>query len=143
MRRRFWCRSRGRLAKRALGVMDLIRPLYAAAFEFWGMPVSWLEIVAFVLAVAMVVCNMRVNPTAWPLAISSSLLYFLLFWDNRLYGDASLQLFFAAVALFAATGFALMLAPHTTLAVIGFVLSASLFEAVRRRRARAADGPAG
>ena len=46
----------------------------------------------------MVVFNIRVNPLGWPLAIVSSLLYFLLFWNSRLYGDASLQLFFAAVA---------------------------------------------
>ena len=47
----------------------------------------------------MVVCNIRVNVLAWPLAIAASLLYFLLFWDSRLYGEASLQLFFVVVAL--------------------------------------------
>ena len=51
------------------------------------------------LAVAMVVYNIRVNPIAWPLAIVSSLLYLLLFWDSRLYGEASLQVIFALVAL--------------------------------------------
>ncbi len=73
-------------------------PLLAAAFTLWGSAVTWLEIVAFVLAVAMVVFNIRVNPLGWPLAIVSSLLYFLLFWKSRLYGDASLQIFFAVVA---------------------------------------------
>jgi hypothetical protein len=43
--------------------------------------------------------------------------------------------FIAAIALFALTGFALLLAPGVTLAIIGLVLSASLVEAVRRRRA--------
>jgi nicotinamide mononucleotide transporter len=43
--------------------------------------------------------NIRVNPLGWPLAIVSSLLYVGLFWDSRLYGDASLQVFFAVVAL--------------------------------------------
>ena len=42
--------------------------------------------------------------------------------------------FLAALALFAATGFALLLAPEATLAAVGIVLSASLFESVRRRR---------
>jgi nicotinamide mononucleotide transporter len=46
----------------------------------------------------MVVCNIRVNPIAWPLAIASSLMYFLLFWNSKLYGDAGLQIFFAVVA---------------------------------------------
>lgn len=76
-----------------------LQPLFAPAFTLWATPVSWLEIVAFVLALAMVVLNMRVNPVAWPLAIASSLLYCALFWNSRLYGDASLQIFFAIVAL--------------------------------------------
>jgi nicotinamide mononucleotide transporter len=70
-----------------------------AAFTLWGTPVTWLEVIAFVLAIVMVLLNMRVNPIAWPLAIISSLLYFALFWDSRLYGDASLQIFFAVIAL--------------------------------------------
>jgi nicotinamide mononucleotide transporter len=73
-------------------------PLFASAFVLWGAPVTWLEVIAFVLAIAMVLFNIRVNPLGWPLAIVSSLLYFLLFWKSRLYGDASLQIFFAVVA---------------------------------------------
>ena len=69
------------------------------AFTLWGTAVSWLELVAFVLAVQMVLLNMRVNVYAWPLAIVSSLLYFALFWNSLLYGDASLQIFFAVIAL--------------------------------------------
>jgi len=73
-------------------------PLLASAFVVWGAPVTWLEVVAFVLSIAMVVLNIRVDPLGWPLAIVSSLLYFLLFWNSRLYGDASLQVFFAVIA---------------------------------------------
>jgi nicotinamide mononucleotide transporter len=73
----------------------LAAPLFASilapAFTLWGSPVTWLEIVAFVLAIAMVLCNFRVNPWAWPLAILSSALYGVLFASSRLYGEASLQ----------------------------------------------------
>ncbi|HEY2188096.1 MAG TPA: nicotinamide riboside transporter PnuC [Caldimonas sp.] len=79
-------------------VLAAAAPLLAGAFVVWGVPVTWLEVVAFALSVAMVVCNIRVNVTGWPLAIASSLLYMLLFWSSRLYGDASLQVFFAVVA---------------------------------------------
>jgi len=79
-------------------LLQAMQPLFAAAFHLWGSPVTWLEIVAFVLAVAMVVFNIRVHPVAWPLAIASSLLYFALFWSGRLYGEASLQLLFVVVA---------------------------------------------
>ena len=80
-------------------LLQAIEPFFAPAVTLWGTAVSWLEMLAFVLAVAMVLFNMRVNPIAWPLAIVSSLLYFALFWSSRLYGDASLQIFFALVAL--------------------------------------------
>lgn len=69
------------------------------AFTALGSPISWLELVAFALAIWMVVCNMRVQVLAWPLALTSSLLYFLLFWSGKLYGEASLQLLFAGLAL--------------------------------------------
>jgi nicotinamide mononucleotide transporter len=82
----------------AAGSLDSLQPLLAAAFSLWGSPVTWLEIVAFVLSVWMVVCNMRVDPRAWLLAILSSALYALLFLHSALYGEAHLQLLFIAVA---------------------------------------------
>lgn len=45
--------------------------------------------------------------------------------------------FLAAAALFAATGFAMILAPHIALTVIAVVLSASLLEVARRKLTRA------
>ncbi len=79
-------------------VLHFLQPLFADAFTLWGAPVTRLELLAFVLALAMVLCNIRVNPWGWPLAIISSLLYFGLFWNSRLYGDGGLQIFFAAIA---------------------------------------------
>lgn len=79
-------------------LLQALQPIFAAPFTLLGSPVTWLEIVAFALAIQMVVCNIRVNPIAWPLAIASSLLYFLLFWNSKLYGEAGLQIFFVVVA---------------------------------------------
>jgi nicotinamide mononucleotide transporter len=79
--------------------MALFEPLLAAAFTLLGSPVTWLEIAAFVLSVWMVVCNMRVNPLAWPLAIVASLLYGVLFAHSKLYGEAGLQVLFVVVAV--------------------------------------------
>jgi len=79
-------------------LLQSMQPLFAGAFTLWGSPVTWLEIVAFVLAVWMVVANIRVHPIAWPLAIVSSLLYLALFAGSRLYGEAGLQLVFIVVA---------------------------------------------
>lgn len=80
------------------GLLQALRPLLVAAFTLWGAPVTWAEVLAFVLSLWMVGCNIRVHAAAWPLAIVSSLLYALLFRDARLYGEASLQIFFVAVA---------------------------------------------
>lgn len=73
--------------------------LFTTAFELWGSATSWLEVLAFALALAMVGCNIRAIHWGWPLAMLSSGLYLLLFWRSRLYGDAALQAFFAALAL--------------------------------------------
>lgn len=70
----------------------------APAFILWGAPTSWLEVVAAALALVMVGCNMREVHWGWPVAIASSLLYFGVFAQARIYGDASLQIFFAIVA---------------------------------------------
>jgi nicotinamide mononucleotide transporter len=81
------------------GLLQSVRPLLVPALSLWGSPVTWAELLAFALSLAMVVCNIRVNVLGWPLTIAASLLYGLLFWDSRLYGESALQLFFVAVAL--------------------------------------------
>jgi nicotinamide mononucleotide transporter len=80
-------------------LVTLWAALIAPAFTAFGSPISWLELVAFVLAIWMVICNMRVHLLAWPLAFVSSVMYFGLFWDGKLYGEAVLQLLFAGLAL--------------------------------------------
>lgn len=72
--------------------------LFSEAFTLWGAATSWLEVVAFALALAMVGCNIREIHWGWPLAALSSLLYFALFWRHRLYAEAGLQVFFALMA---------------------------------------------
>jgi nicotinamide mononucleotide transporter len=74
------------------------RPLMVEAFTLLGSPVTWVELVAFAIAIAMVFANFCVHPVAWPLAIVSSALYALLFAQSRLYGEAALQLVFIVVA---------------------------------------------
>ncbi len=66
-------------------------PLLAPAFHLAGSDITWLEIAAVVLGLWMVLCNLRINPLGWPLAIVSSALYALLFVHSNLYGEAALQ----------------------------------------------------
>ena len=82
-------------------LLTFAHPLLAPAFKAWDVPVTWTEIVAFAVSLWMVGCEMRVHPLAWPLAMLSSLMYALLFADSKLYGEASLQLIFVAISLWA------------------------------------------
>lgn len=68
------------------------------AFSLAGTTITWLELVALVLSVWMVLCNFRVHPLAWPLAMASSALYGVLFLHSKLYGEAGLQLMFIVLA---------------------------------------------
>ncbi len=79
-------------------LLQAAKPVLVPAFALLGSPVTWLEVIAFWLSLWMVLANFKVNPIAWPLAIVSSALYALLFADSRLYGEASLQFVFIAVA---------------------------------------------
>lgn len=76
----------------------MLEAVTAPAFTAWGSPVTALEVAAFLAALAMVLANLRVHPVAWPLAIFSSAAYAVLFAQSKLYGEATLQLLFIALA---------------------------------------------
>lgn len=106
-------------ASRQAGMTDT---LFSEAFALWGGRATWAEVLGFALAVPMVLCNIRAIHWGWPLAALSSLLYLLVFWHDRLYGEAVLQIFFALMALWGwrqwlhgqmASGEALRIAPMT------------------------------
>ena len=80
------------------GLRAALGAALAPLFTLLGSPVTALELVAFVLSLAMVACNLRVNPWAWPLAIVASLLYGVLFLGSKLYGEAGLQVVFIVAA---------------------------------------------
>lgn len=73
--------------------------LFTEAFTVRGASTTWLELAAVVLSLVTVLCNIRQIHWGWPVAVVASSLYCLLFWHNRLYGNASLHLVLAAVAL--------------------------------------------
>lgn len=52
-----------------------------------------------VLALGMVACNIRQIHWGWPLAALSSVLYGLLFWHSKLYGQVGLQALFVLLSL--------------------------------------------
>lgn len=79
----------------------MLELLFEPAFVAWGVPTTWLELIAVVLAFVCVVFNVLENPIGWPFAIVSSALYTWLFVHNRIYGDAMVQVYFALAAMWA------------------------------------------
>jgi nicotinamide mononucleotide transporter len=69
------------------------------AFTLLGTAVTWLEVLAFVLALANIACNVFEIHWGWPLTIVASLLYAWLFYASKLYGEAGVNLFFAITAV--------------------------------------------
>jgi nicotinamide mononucleotide transporter len=67
--------------------------------SIWATPVTVLELVAFVLSLWMVIGNAKVRLWAWPLAITSSVLYGLLFFHSGLFAESGLQAVFVGAAL--------------------------------------------
>ena len=61
---------------------------------------TWLESIAFILGVANVTLVVRRSLWNYPVALVMVSLYALLFWRERLYSDAALQLFFFALNLY-------------------------------------------
>ena len=73
--------------------------LGAPAFTLAGYAASRAELLGAVLGLCMAVCNIRVNPLAWPLGIASAALYALVFHNAGLQGNALLQGLFITVSL--------------------------------------------
>ncbi len=65
------------------------------AFTLLGTAVTWLEVIAFVLALANIACNVYEVHWGWPLSIVASVLYAWLFFESKLYGETGVNLFFA------------------------------------------------
>ena len=73
--------------------------MLATAFTLLGTAVTWLELLAFVLALANIACNVFEIHWGWPLTIVASVLYAWLFYASKLYGEAGVNLFFAVTAV--------------------------------------------
>ena len=73
--------------------------MFDTALILFGTPVTWLEVIAFVLAVANIACNVFEIHWGWPLSVIASALYAWLFFASKLYGEAGVNVFFAVTAV--------------------------------------------
>jgi nicotinamide mononucleotide transporter len=73
--------------------------MFDTAFTLLNTPVTWLEVLAFVLALANIACNVAEIHWGWPLTLAASALYAWLFYASGLYGEGSVNVFFALTAV--------------------------------------------
>jgi nicotinamide mononucleotide transporter len=73
--------------------------MFDTAFTLINTPVTWLEVIAFVLALANISCNVAEIHWGWPLTLAASALYAWLFYASGLYGEGSVNVFFALTAM--------------------------------------------
>lgn len=73
--------------------------MFDTALTLFGTPVTWLEVLAFVLALANIACNVFEIHWGWPLTVVASALYAWLFFVSKLYGEAGVNVFFAVTAV--------------------------------------------
>jgi nicotinamide mononucleotide transporter len=73
--------------------------LLAQLADAWS-TTSWVEMVAFVLAIAYLLLAIRQSISCWAAAFVSSCLYVWVFFGARLYMDSMLNVFYAAMAVY-------------------------------------------
>jgi nicotinamide mononucleotide transporter len=70
------------------------------AFELFGQPFSWIEIIGTISGFSTVWLATRANIWTWPIGILNELAFFLLFYQIQLYADMALQVFFLGVTVY-------------------------------------------
>lgn len=71
-----------------------------AAFELWGYPVSYVELIGTLFGLASVYFASRANILTWGTGIINEVFLFILFFQVHLYADMTLQIYFLAVTLY-------------------------------------------
>ena len=78
--------------------MDLLAPLTQALFFVWGMPMSFGDMFGFLTGVVCVWLTARASIWNFPAGILSSAMLGLVFLQQRLFADASLQIVFIVLS---------------------------------------------
>jgi nicotinamide mononucleotide transporter len=61
---------------------------------------SPLEIFGVLTGAVCVLLAAKENILTWPIGIANNVLFFVMFWRNKLYADSCLQLFYIAIAIY-------------------------------------------
>ena len=70
------------------------------AFQIWGYPVSYVELIGTLFGLASVYFASRANILTWPTGIVNEIFLLLLFFQVQLYADMFLQIYFLGITIF-------------------------------------------
>jgi nicotinamide mononucleotide transporter len=70
------------------------------AFEIWGYPVSYVELLGTLFGLASVYFASRTNILTWPTGIVNEVFLFVLFFQVQLYAEMFLQVYFLVVTVY-------------------------------------------
>jgi nicotinamide mononucleotide transporter len=60
----------------------------------------WIEMLGFITGAATVVLAVRENPWNWPVGMGNNAFFLMLFWTDKLYADAILQVAYIGISIF-------------------------------------------
>lgn len=61
---------------------------------------SWTEILGFLTGAASVLLAVRESAWNWPVGIANNIFFLILFWNAKLYADATLQIVYIVISIF-------------------------------------------
>lgn len=78
---------------------------------------SWTEILGVITGAASVLLAVRESAWNWPVGIANNIFFLILFWNTKLYADATLQIVYIIIAFFGWWNWVRGGAGHTTLSI--------------------------
>lgn len=74
--------------------------IHHTCFEFWGYPMSYIELLGTVSGLAAVWLAARAHIGTWPVSLVNVSAFFVIFFQVNLYSDMLLQIFFFTMSIY-------------------------------------------
>lgn len=89
-----------KLGRVEVGVMSLVSLLMIASswFHWWGM--AMMEVLGFVTGGVCVWLVVRQHLWNWPIGLANNVVFFVLFWQSRLFADMGLQVVYFGLGIY-------------------------------------------
>jgi nicotinamide mononucleotide transporter len=80
--------------------MAVVSAAMVAATAFGGWLITWTEVAGFVTGGVCVWLAVRQHVWTWPIGLANNVVFLVLFWQSRLFADATLQVIYFALGVY-------------------------------------------